>query len=92
MLSNNTIQIQEVMDKRHLVDFIKFPLTLHKDDPFFTPELTHDLKEHFSAEKNPFFKHADVKYFLALNGNTCVGRIASIVNRRHLEFHNDSVG
>ncbi|MBF0521036.1 MAG: hypothetical protein HQK92_15100 [Nitrospirae bacterium] len=92
MLSNNTIQIQEVTDKRQLVDFIKFPLTLHKDDPFFTPELTHDLKEHFSAEKNPFFKHADVKYFLALRDNTYVGRIASIVNRRHLEFHNDGVG
>ncbi|QWR76402.1 GNAT family N-acetyltransferase [Candidatus Magnetomonas plexicatena] len=86
------MQIIEVTNKRQLVDFIKFPLTLHKDDPFFTPELTRDLKEHLSAEKNPFFKHADVKYYLAFRNNDCVGRIASIVNRRHLEFHNDGVG
>ncbi|MEO5356739.1 MAG: N-acetyltransferase [Nitrospirae bacterium YQR-1] len=80
------------MDKRQLLEFIKFPLKLHRDDPLFTPELTTDLKKHFSPHKNPFFRNADVRYFLAYSGGKCVGRIASILNRRHIEFHNDSAG
>lgn len=49
------------------------------------------MKLHFS-DKNPFFNHAEVRYFLAKKNGRTAGRIASIVNRRHIEFHKEAVG
>lgn len=81
----------EVFEARRIDDFIRFPLQLYSKDPFFVPELNREMRVHFS-EKNPFFRHADVKYFLALKNGTISGRIAAFVNRSHNEFHNDKAG
>jgi len=50
-----------------------------------------ELKSQFSS-KNPFFEHAEAKYFLAMKHGKICGRIAAIANRRHLEFHDDGAG
>jgi GNAT superfamily N-acetyltransferase len=52
-----------------------------------------DVRKLLSKEKNPFFKHAEVQHFLAeRERDGVVGRITAIHNRRHNEFHDDSVG
>jgi hypothetical protein len=50
-----------------------------------------DMKTHFS-EKNPFLRHADVKFFLALKNGNVVGRIASIINPDHIKFRKEKAG
>lgn len=49
------------------------------------------MKEQFST-KNPFFRHAEVRYFVARKGGKTVGRIASIINQRHIDFHKETAG
>ncbi len=49
------------------------------------------MKDQFSP-KNPFFRHAEVRYFLVRDGEKALGRVASIVNRRHIEFHREQAG
>ncbi len=49
------------------------------------------MKDQFSR-KNPFFLHADARYFIARKGNKTVGRVASVMNRRHIEFHREPAG
>ncbi|HYA31393.1 MAG TPA: hypothetical protein VED67_01445 [Thermodesulfovibrionales bacterium] len=49
------------------------------------------MKEQFSA-KNPFFAHAEARYFIAMKGKKTVGRVAAVINRRHIEFHNETAG
>ncbi|MBF0568896.1 MAG: N-acetyltransferase [Nitrospirae bacterium] len=90
------ITVAAVTNPKELSLFIKLPLLLYSGDPLYSPQLTKDLKHHFSNE-NPFLGFSTVKYYLAFRGKpngekNCVGRIASIINRRHLEFHNDGVG
>lgn len=85
------IQIREVKDRGELKDFVKFPLSLYKNDPFYASPLIKDMMEHLS-DKNPFFKRAKAKFFLAQRNGKPVGRIAGIVNYAHLEFHKDNVG
>jgi GNAT superfamily N-acetyltransferase len=46
----------------------------------------------FNPGKNPFYHHAQVELFLARRGRKPVGRVASIVNANHNEFHKDKVG
>ncbi|TAN40434.1 MAG: GNAT family N-acetyltransferase [Nitrospirae bacterium] len=76
---------------KSLNDFIKLPLTLHSRDPFFVPQLNHEMKVHFSP-KNPFFDHATVRYFIAMKDGRPVGRIASLVNRVHNDLHGEKTG
>lgn len=49
------------------------------------------MKEQFSV-KNPFFRHADVRYFIARKARKTVGRIASVINWRHIDLHREEAG
>jgi len=86
------VKIIEATDKKSIKDFIKFPIRLYKDDPFYAPQLTHDLLKDFSPI-NPLFKHTHARYYLATNEkDVIIGRIASIINKRHIEFHQENAG
>lgn len=85
------MNVFEVTPVQRLGTFIDFPYVLYAADPLYVPQLKKDVRELFSA-KNPFFRHAEVKYFLAEDAGRIVGRIASIINQRHREFHHEDVG
>lgn len=85
------MKIIEVKTKSDLNAFIKFPLELYINDSLYVPQLTKDMKAYFS-QKNPFFKHADVKFFLALKNGKISGRITSIINHQHIELQNEKAG
>ncbi len=87
----NPVNIIEVRTGKDFRDFIELPFSLYSQDPNYVPMLRKDMKEHLS-EKNPFFMHSRVKYFIAeKNGQVC-GRIASIINHRHINFHDEKAG
>ncbi|HMK43895.1 MAG TPA: GNAT family N-acetyltransferase [Dissulfurispiraceae bacterium] len=86
-----TVSIHEARTAREMRAFIEYPLSLYRNDSFYAPQLTRDLKTHFST-KNPFFRHASARYFLAYRSGEIVGRVASIVNRLHNDYHRDRTG
>lgn len=85
------MKVLEAKSGRDLSEFIDFPYSLYAGDPRYAPPLKREMRVHFSP-KNPFFKHAEVRYFIARKERRTVGRIASIINRRHLEFHKERSG
>lgn len=85
------IKIKEVLDKKVLKDFVGFPLFLYKNDNFYAPPLIKDMMIHLS-EKNPFFKRAKAKFFVAYKDEKPLGRIAAVVNYAHLDYHRDNAG
>lgn len=85
------MDVIEVRSRKELGQFIDFPYTLYAHDPLYAPPLKREIREHLTA-KNPFFRHADVTYFLAEKDGKIAGRVASIINRRHREFHNEDAG
>ncbi|MEW6067750.1 MAG: GNAT family N-acetyltransferase [Nitrospirota bacterium] len=87
----NDLKIIEVRSKKDLYDFIKFPFTLYSQDSCYVPPLIKEVRDQFS-HKNPFFLHADVRFFLAKKNGKTAGRIVSIINHRHIEFHNEKAG
>jgi len=74
------ITIKEVITKKDLKDFIKFSFTLYKDNPHWIPPLISDEMESFDRTKNPVFKTAEAKFYLAYRDNKIVGKIAAIKN------------
>lgn len=90
-MSEESVRIIEVGTKKELHDYIMLPFSLYRQDSFYSPELIKDQFIHFSPS-NPFFKHSEVKLFLALKGKKAVGRVSAIINYRHLDFHKDEAG
>ena len=87
----DSIEIIEVKSNKDLNDFIKIPFSLYSKDQFYVPQLIREMKTQFS-HKNPFFLHATSRYFIARKKGGNVGRIVSIINKRHNEFHHERTG
>lgn len=79
-------------DHADLSLFRDFPYDLYRDHPVWVPPLRMDQKAKYTVKKNPFFKHADVGFWLAYRDKKIVGRIAAFVNHLHLEKYQDQCG
>ena len=86
------IEIRSVVSKKDLMQFIKLPWKIYKDDPYWVPPLIMDRKKLLDKKKNPFFQHAEMEMFLAFKDGEPVGRIAAITNDNHNKFHEDNIG
>jgi len=84
--------ISTVQTKKDLMQFIKLPWKIYKNDPYWVPHLLIDRKKMFDKNKNPFFKHAEAEFYLAKRNNEVIGRIAAIKNDLHNKEHNDKAG
>jgi len=86
------INIIPIRNKKNLMKFIKFPFTIYKGNDVWVPPLISEMKNFLSPEKNPFHEHSEVELFLAERNNKIVGRIAAILNHRHVKIHKEKVG
>lgn len=87
-----SIDVVEVESRAQLKQFITYPNRLYKDEPnYVTPLLTERL-EFFDQKKNPFYRGARVKLFLAMRDGEVCGRIAVCFNYKHNQFHEEKTG
>ena len=82
------ITVKEIHSKKELKQFIKFPFKLYKGSKYWVPPIIKQELETFNKDKNPIFKDADARFFLAYRGNEIVGRVAAIIN--WLEVNNQN--
>lgn len=74
------ITLHEAKTKKEIIEFIKFPFSLYKDNPYWVPPLIADELESFDKTKNPAFEHAEAYFYVAKSNNVIVGRVAAIIN------------
>ncbi len=87
------MEVEEVRDRKGLIGFITMAKRLYRDDPNWVSPLVVDQLRFFDKERNPFFKHADTVFFVVKdNVGRIVGRIATTVDHRHNEIHNEKAG
>ncbi len=85
------MQIEQVASKKGMDEFIRCPWKVYRGNPNWVPPLISEMRFLFS-DKNPFFRHAEAAYFLARKGGDVVGRIAAIIDRNHINVHNEQAG
>ena len=91
-MPTDSLIVEPIRDKRGLRQFITFPWDVYGKDPHWVPPLISEQRGLFNQHTHPFFRHAQVEFFLAKRDRDVVGRIASIVNENHNSFHHDKVG
>lgn len=88
----SAVQVDAVRGRRDLRRFLQLPWAIYAGDPHWVPPLLVEQRKLLDRSRHPFHQHAEVEYFLARRGSRLVGRIAAIVNHRHIEFHDERVG
>jgi GNAT superfamily N-acetyltransferase len=86
------VQIKELVNRREMEQFIRFPYQLYRSEPNWVPPLIADQRHLFDRNRHPFFEHSSAAFFLAYNGEKIVGRIAAIKNNNHLSVYYDQTG
>lgn len=77
-------------DKKQINEFINYPYTLYKDNPYWIGELKADVKK--LLLKDPFWRHAEKQMFIAYKNGKAAGRIMALVNHTHNEHWNEKCG
>lgn len=80
------ITIKEITTKAELKKFIKFSFDLYKGNPYWVPPLISEELDSFDKTKNPVFKNAEAKFYLAYRDGKIVGKVAAIVNWQEVEI------
>lgn len=75
------VEIREVLSRKDLKRFFKFPIELYRDSEFFVPNLIADEIDTFNPEHNPAFAYSESRLWLAERNGRVVGRIGAILNR-----------
>lgn len=86
------IQILEVQNKSDREQFVKIPWTVFKNDPNWVPPLMMERMDAVNKDKNPYFEHAEVKLWIAFQGDTPAGRISAQVDSLVPENHGIKTG
>jgi GNAT superfamily N-acetyltransferase len=89
--ADSRIALSPVKSDRDLDAFIDLPWRIYAGYPLWVPPLKSDIRDILS-EKNPFWKHADKRLFLAYRDGAPVGRCAAVVDRTYVEFHEEPCG
>ena len=79
-------KVIEVKDRAHLAAFIHFPWKVYKYEPNWVAPLVGEEYKLHNFNKHPFWKHAEAKYFLAVDKGQVLGRIAAIYDPNFISF------
>ena len=86
-------ELVKVKTPENLERFIRLPWKIYKDQPYWVPPLIQERERFLNPDINPFFEHAEVDFFLAIdNGGSPVGRIALIDDQSYQALHSEPVG
>ena len=82
------VQIKEITTLKELKAFVRFPHSLYRGNPYWVPALEFDELNTLRRDKNPAFENCEAKYWLAYQDGRIVGRVAAILNHKHIEKWN----
>lgn len=76
------ISVIEVKTTDQLKQFVRFPMDLYKNNPYYVPSFINDEINIWNPAENPAMQYSEAKQFLAFKDNQIVGRIAVMINHK----------
>ena len=84
--------VQPVVTRRERSEFLSFPWTLYRGDPYWIPPLRDTQKENVGYATNPFYDRNRIQPFLAYRDGQVCGRIAALINYGHIDRYHERLG
>lgn len=78
----STVSIIEVKTPAQLKQFVRFPMDMYKNNPYYVPSFVNDEINIWNADENPALQYSEAKQYLAYKNDRIVGRIAVLVNHK----------
>ncbi len=78
----STVSIIEVKTPDQLKQFVRFPMDLYKNNPYYVPSFINDEINIWNADENPALQYSEAKQYLAYRNDKIVGRIAVLINHK----------
>ncbi|QDH15860.1 hypothetical protein E3E11_08350 [Oecophyllibacter saccharovorans] len=86
------IEVRPVTSQRDLQRFITLPRHLYAGLPGYVAPFDLEQRTLLDPKKASVYRHAEIQYFLAWQGNRPVGRIAAILDHRAVEHWQERIG
>jgi hypothetical protein len=74
-------------NRRDVHRYIEFPFRLYRDNLLWVPPFLHQVRAQLDPRRHPFYQHSEAAFFLALEADEVVGRIAVLENTRFNDHH-----
>lgn len=87
-----SVSIESFAPGERTDDFMAVTKLVYKDDPNYIAPFDMEIRDRLNPKKNPFWKHAEGRFFIAKKGGRIVGRISAQIDSEHLKRHSDGAG
>jgi len=77
-------------DKKMVNRFIDLPFQIYRNTSQWVPPLLIDEHARFNTQKYPFYKNSEAAFFLAVNGDKTLGRLAVLNNRIYNDYNKEN--
>jgi hypothetical protein len=84
----NILQV-DLAERKQVQSFLALPGRIYRDTHQWVPPLKGDERLRLDPKRNPFFKHSDAAFFLAVRNDLPVGRLAVLDNLRYNEYNRE---
>jgi len=76
-------------EKKMVNRFMDLPFKIYKDNSQWVPSLLIEERARFDMQKYPFYKHSEAAFFLAVDRDKTVGRLAVLNNRVYNNYNKE---
>ncbi|WP_346984179.1 GNAT family N-acetyltransferase [Chryseobacterium sp. POE27] len=76
------VSVIEVTNAAQLKQFVRFPMDLYKNNPYYVPSFINDEINIWNPAENPAMQYSESKQFLAFKEDKIAGRIAVMINHK----------
>lgn len=76
-------------DRRDVRRYIDLPFRIYRDSPLWVPPFAQEIQAQLDPERHPFYEHSQAAFFLALEEDEAVGRIAVLDHSRYNQYHDE---
>ena len=79
-MNASALTVRPVEDSADRASFVELAYRLNRDDPNWVPPLRTEVHGLIDPRTNPWFEHAEARFFLAERGGKAIGRISAQVD------------
>lgn len=80
----------DLSDLTNVKKFIHFPFELYRKSKYWVPPFISTMMKNMDPNRHPFYTHSEAEFFMVLDGEQPIGRIAVMENRRFNQYRNKS--